>query len=199
MSKQTKTSGKRKTYYVNVPADLAQSNVLDAYQFRILILLASFNPCFPSIDKIQKATNISRSKICSSIKVLESLGYLDYARGGSLEGKKKSNLYNVKLNQRQSATETSGASLKQRQSPRQTTTGTPDELELVRQANSKYYNSNINKLNGEKNSQQMPYGTVGTPIGIGREHVEAKGRRASQKQISEILGPLLNPYRYQKK
>lgn len=68
------------------------SDDLDAYEFRIFLVLLSLKPCYPSYQNIQDWTGISRNKVRTALNGLRDKGRISWQRGNSFG---KNNRYRI--------------------------------------------------------------------------------------------------------
>lgn len=73
--------------FTMIPNELIRTLKIDHYDKIILIVIASFNPSFPSYETIQKFSGLSRERVWKSLMKLDETGLVRRYRGG------KSTLY----------------------------------------------------------------------------------------------------------
>ena len=162
--------------YSRVPHILSQSNLLDPYSFRILIFLASYNPCYPGYDLISKKCKISRAQVAKSLKILRLGGFIKYQKGNF---KKGSNIYVVTLTPCQSTVETSAAPL----TPCQSTVETKVVHSVDYDQSTEWTLKRIKKKNNKK-------GSAG-PLDEGPPLVKVRSGCADTKKISECVDEMI--------
>ena len=162
--------------YSRVPHILSQSNLLDPYSFRILIFLASYNPCYPGYDLISKKCKISRAQVAKSLKILRLGGFIKYQKGNS---KKGSNIYIVTLTPCQSTIETSAAPL----TPCQSTVETKVVHSVDYDQSTEWTLKRIKKKNNKK-------GSAG-PLDEGPPRIEVREGQVHPKKLHDCLEGLM--------
>lgn len=120
-----KLADKEKTEpFTMVPNRLIRSKLLDPYDKCVFMVLASFNPSFPSYEKISELVGASRERVWKSLHKLEQCGVIKRYKVG------RSTHYSVYGT-------SSPDELMKGQPVRYTNyISSPDELEPVRQTNS---------------------------------------------------------------
>lgn len=78
--------------FTKIPQKIIMSSALDVYELRILCVLLSFKPCYPSYENLKKFTGISRDKINKVLRSLKDKNIIDWKKGNS---RKLSNEYYI--------------------------------------------------------------------------------------------------------
>lgn len=127
----------RKSNFTQVPNWLIQNGSLNASEWRLLIVLLSLNPCYPSHSNLATWTGLSLNTVNRVLRSLKSLGVLSWERGHS-HG--KNNFYTIHWN----------ALKRPRTTPKNypqnwvsTTPKTGDPIILMKELNQNEFNSNF--------------------------------------------------------
>lgn len=92
MKENQSSPRERQINFTMVPNALIRSRYISSQTLRLLCVLKSLNPAYPSYAKIRQWTGLSRESISKGIKRLKKIGIISYVRGGN---NGKSNSYKV--------------------------------------------------------------------------------------------------------
>lgn len=92
MKDNQSSSKERQINFTMIPNSLIRSRSISSQTLRLLCVLKSLNPSYPSYSKIRQWTGLSRKSISKGIKRLKKLGIISYIQGGN---NGKSNRYSI--------------------------------------------------------------------------------------------------------
>lgn len=147
----------KKTFYLKVPYSLIKSSLLDPYELKILLYLATYKKdhCFPAIETIAEETGVAIETVKRRLKTLKAKKFVEITPGKGGRGKtKKSNSYKTTLTQNYALKEPSSASTLN-MTPNSALTDLPTRL-CESHSPGSVRASNINQINISYLNDQKP-------------------------------------------